>query len=118
MNRLFTYSCLPSDVIGYVFSSWPDGLLVNFTVGTVPNPASPIDRCDLWKQLMESLHQTNGVIGGGRLQVASDVELLNPCLKYSSGEPCAGAVCDMELGEVFVLLSLFFITSFCIGMHC
>uniref|UniRef100_A0A915D2B3 Uncharacterized protein n=1 Tax=Ditylenchus dipsaci TaxID=166011 RepID=A0A915D2B3_9BILA len=53
-------------------------LLVNFTVGvTLSTP--PVDRCDLWDRLMESLQRSNGAIGGGSLNVASDVDLLDPC---------------------------------------
>lgn len=36
-----------------VNSTWDDGLLVNYKVGTVP-AKTPIDACDLWDQLMVS----------------------------------------------------------------
>uniref|UniRef100_A0A914CT96 Uncharacterized protein n=1 Tax=Acrobeloides nanus TaxID=290746 RepID=A0A914CT96_9BILA len=83
-------------------SSWPDGLLVNFTVGTRPS-ATPIDVCDLWDKLMESIQQTNGAIGGGQLHVASDIDLLDPCAKpVPTGELCGGQYCNAELGEVCI----------------
>jgi len=34
----------------------------------------------LWDKLMESLQRSNGAIGGGRINVASDVDLLDPCV--------------------------------------
>uniref|UniRef100_A0A183C216 EGF-like domain-containing protein n=1 Tax=Globodera pallida TaxID=36090 RepID=A0A183C216_GLOPA len=83
-------------------SSWSDGLLVNFTIGT-HRGSEPIDRCGLWKQLMSSLHRSNGAIGGGRLNVAPDVDLLDPCAKpVPAGEQCGGAVCNESLGEVCI----------------
>uniref|UniRef100_A0AC34QH72 Uncharacterized protein n=1 Tax=Panagrolaimus sp. JU765 TaxID=591449 RepID=A0AC34QH72_9BILA len=82
-----------------VNSSWPDGLLFNFTVGTTPT-GNPVDVCDLWDQLMESLQRSNGAIGGGRLNVAPDVDLLDPCAKPQEvGDLCGGKVCHTELGE-------------------
>lgn len=85
-------------------SSWPDGLLVNFTVGTVPSKTNPIDRCDLWQQLMESVQRSNGQIGGGRLTVAADIQQLDPCAKpLPRGDLCGGAICNKELGEVCIV---------------
>lgn len=50
---------------------------------------------------MENLGKTNGAIGGGRLRVAPDIDLLDPCaVPAPAGEQCAGAVCNTELGEV------------------
>ncbi|KAK6012089.1 EGF-like domain protein, partial [Ostertagia ostertagi] len=46
-----------------VNSSWPDGLLFKYDVQTTPSKQQPIDKCDLWKQMMASLQRTNGVIG-------------------------------------------------------
>lgn len=68
-----------------VNSSWPDGLLVNFTVGVTPSQPK-IDVCDLWDKLMESLQRSNGAIGGGRINVAADNDLLDPCVRFSSPE--------------------------------
>ncbi|KAL3070193.1 hypothetical protein niasHT_039386 [Heterodera trifolii] len=83
-------------------SSWSDGLLINFTIGT-HRGNEPIDRCELWKQLISSLHRSNGSIGNGRLSVASDVGLLDPCAKPAPpGEQCNGAVCKQSLGEVCI----------------
>jgi hypothetical protein len=82
-----------------VNSSWDDGLLVNYKVGTVPSKR-PIDVCDLWDQLMESLQRSNGAIGGGRIQVASDIDLLDPCAApIIQGDTCGGHVCNRDLGE-------------------
>uniref|UniRef100_A0A914C217 Uncharacterized protein n=1 Tax=Acrobeloides nanus TaxID=290746 RepID=A0A914C217_9BILA len=83
-------------------SSWPEGLLVNFTVGTRPS-ATPIDVCDLWDKLMESIQRTNGTIGGGQLNVASDIDLLDPCAKpIPTGELCGEQFCNADLGEVCI----------------
>ncbi|KAI6201465.1 hypothetical protein M3Y96_00844600 [Aphelenchoides besseyi] len=85
-----------------VNSTWDDGLLVNYVVNTVPSK-SPVDACDLWDQLMESLQRSNGAVGGGRLQVASDVDLLDPCAKsLPTGDLCAGHFCNSDLGEVCI----------------
>lgn len=49
---------------------------------------------------MESLQRTNGLIGGGRLQVAADVDLLDPCATPADrGEHCGGQICNKDLGE-------------------
>uniref|UniRef100_A0AC35GEY8 Notch n=1 Tax=Panagrolaimus sp. PS1159 TaxID=55785 RepID=A0AC35GEY8_9BILA len=89
-----------------VNSSWPDGLLLNFTVGASPS-GNPIDVCDLWDQFMNSVQRTNGAIGGGRLNVASDVDLLDPCYKPPpAGDLCNGQVCKAELGEVCIAGSI------------
>lgn len=81
-------------------SSWPDGLLFNFSVATSPSSA-PIDACDLWDQLSKSLQRTNGAIGGGALRVAPDYDLFNPCRpKVLPGEACGVNICNSELGEV------------------
>lgn len=86
-----------------VNSSWPDGLLVNFTVGTSPTKI-PVDRCDLWDQLMESVQRTNGQIGSGRLNVAADVDQLDPCAKpLPRGDLCGGTICLAELGEICIV---------------
>uniref|UniRef100_A0A7E4VNX4 Transmembrane cell adhesion receptor mua-3 n=1 Tax=Panagrellus redivivus TaxID=6233 RepID=A0A7E4VNX4_PANRE len=89
-----------------VNSSWPDGLLFNFTVGTSPS-GNPIDVCDLWDQFMESIQRSNGAIGGGRLNVASDTDLLDPCYQPKpAGDLCGGQVCNTELGEVCIAGSI------------
>ncbi|KAI1731796.1 calcium-binding EGF domain-containing protein [Ditylenchus destructor] len=85
-----------------VNSSWSDGLLVNFNVSVTPNKP-PVDRCDLWDKMMDSLQRTNGAIGSGELGVAPDVDLLNPCVKPPPpGDMCGGVVCNAELGEVCI----------------
>lgn len=82
------------------FSSWPDGLLFNFSVALVP-PGKPTDICDLWDQLAKSIQRTNGAIGGGPLRVASDYDQLNPCRPtLPRGEACGASICNSELGEV------------------
>jgi hypothetical protein len=91
---------LSSSIIQLPINFQADGLLVNFTVGTHRN-AEQVDRCDLWDQLMESLDRTNGEIGGGRLSVAPDLDLLDPCAEpLPQGEQCAGTICNQALGEV------------------
>ncbi|KHN76197.1 Transmembrane cell adhesion receptor mua-3 [Toxocara canis] len=83
-------------------SSWPDGLLFNFSVDTTQSQP-PVDACDLWNQLMLSLQRSNGAIGGGSLRVASDVEQLNPCRKLApQGDFCGQTQCNSELGEVCI----------------
>ncbi|KAI1732442.1 adhesion G protein-coupled receptor E2 [Ditylenchus destructor] len=77
-----------------VNSTWGDGILVNFTAGVVPGS---VDRCDLWDKMMDSFQQTNQQIGGGKLKVASDVNLLTPC-----PPTCGGVVCNAALGEVCI----------------
>uniref|UniRef100_A0A915EAS0 Uncharacterized protein n=1 Tax=Ditylenchus dipsaci TaxID=166011 RepID=A0A915EAS0_9BILA len=77
-----------------VNSSWPDGLLLNFTAGVKPGT---VDRCELWDQMIDSFQSTNQQIGGGQLKVADDVDLLDPCPKK-----CGGAVCNAALGEVCI----------------
>lgn len=73
-------------------------MLVNFIVGT-SKLKTPVDRCKLWDQLMESFQRTNNAIGGGQLVVAADVDLLDPCAKpLPKGEFCGGSVCNAELG--------------------
>lgn len=48
---------------------------------------------------MESFQRSNNAIGGGRLAVASDVNLLNPCAKpLPKGDLCGGSICNNELG--------------------
>lgn len=59
-------------------TSWADCLLVNFSINTI-HQEKPVDRCDLWKKLSESIKQSGGAIGGGRLHIGPDNELLNPC---------------------------------------
>ncbi|KAK0416184.1 hypothetical protein QR680_012332 [Steinernema hermaphroditum] len=89
-----------------VNSSWPDGLLFNFTVGTTPS-SKPIDVCDLWDQLMDSLQRSNGAIGGGNLHVSADVDLLDPCRQPTPpGESCGGQMCRAELGEICIADSI------------
>jgi hypothetical protein len=57
---------------------------------------------------MESLDRTNGEIGGGRLSVAPDLDLLDPCAEpLPRGEQCAGTICNQALGEVNKQISSF-----------
>lgn len=82
------------------FSSWPDGLLFNFSVALLPS-GTPTNICDLWDQLAKSIQRTNGAVGGGPLRVAPDYDQLNPCRpKLPRGEACGANVCNSELGEV------------------
>lgn len=82
------------------FSSWPDGLLFNFSVALLP-AGTPTDVCNLWDQLAKSVQRTNGAIGGGPLRVAPDYDQLNPCRpKLPRGEACGATICNNELGEV------------------
>ncbi|KAL3093349.1 hypothetical protein niasHS_005863 [Heterodera schachtii] len=83
-----------------VNSTWHDGLLVNFTVGTRPSPEGRVDTCDLWNALQESIQKTNGAVGGGKIQVATDIELLSPCPKTTA--LCGGLPCRPELGEICI----------------
>uniref|UniRef100_F1KPJ6 Transmembrane cell adhesion receptor mua-3 n=1 Tax=Ascaris suum TaxID=6253 RepID=F1KPJ6_ASCSU len=83
-------------------SSWPDGLLFNFSVATTQS-STPVDVCDLWDQLMLSLQRSNGAVGGGPLRVASDIQQLNPCRKpLPQGDFCGQKQCNSELGEVCI----------------
>uniref|UniRef100_A0AC35TFU5 EGF-like domain-containing protein n=1 Tax=Rhabditophanes sp. KR3021 TaxID=114890 RepID=A0AC35TFU5_9BILA len=88
-------------------SSWPDGVLVNFTVGTIKTQ-KPINKCDMWDQLMQSLQRSNGQVGGGKLGVPADVDLLNPCAEPKpTGEKCGSSYCDKaELGEICIANSV------------
>ncbi|OZC08479.1 hypothetical protein X798_04540 [Onchocerca flexuosa] len=87
-------------------SSWPDGLLFNFSVALLPT-GTPIDVCNLWDQLAKSIQRTNGAIGGGPLQVAPDYDQLNPCRpKLPRGEACGVTICNNELGEVCIAGSI------------
>uniref|UniRef100_A0A913I4D2 EGF-like domain-containing protein n=1 Tax=Strongyloides stercoralis TaxID=6248 RepID=A0A913I4D2_STRER len=89
-----------------VNSSWPDGILVNFTVGTTMTEKK-VDQCDMWDQLIQSLQRTNGHIGGGKLTVPSDVDLLNPCNKQQiNGDKCGNEWCNKELGEICIANSI------------
>lgn len=89
-----------------VNSSWPDGLLFNFSVALLPS-GTPTDICNLWDQLAKSIQRTNGAIGGGPLRVASDYDQLNPCRpKLPHGEVCGTNICNNELGEVCIAGSL------------
>ncbi|VDN55231.1 unnamed protein product [Dracunculus medinensis] len=84
-----------------VNSSWPNGLLFNFTIALTPS--SSTDQCNLWDQLMQSLQRTNGAIGGGALRVAPDVDQLDPCRPPEiRGEICGQSYCNMELGEICI----------------
>ncbi|KAI3415661.1 hypothetical protein GPALN_005254 [Globodera pallida] len=83
-----------------VNSSWSDGLLVNFTVETRLSPEGRVDACDLWNALQESIQKTNGAVGGGKIQVATDIELLSPCPKTTA--LCGGLPCRPELGEICI----------------
>ncbi|VDM70821.1 unnamed protein product [Strongylus vulgaris] len=83
-----------------VNSSWPDGLLFKYDVQTTPSKQQPIDRCDVWRQMMSSFQRTNAHIGGGSLRIADDSEQLNPCrLEEPIGE-CGGQSCKEALGEI------------------
>ncbi|KAK6017312.1 EGF-like domain protein, partial [Ostertagia ostertagi] len=83
-------------------SSWPDGLLFKYDVQTTPSKQQPIDKCDLWKQMMASLQRTNGVIGGRSLRIADDSELLNPCRTEEPLGECGGKDCNLKLGEICI----------------
>ncbi|PIO70594.1 EGF-like domain protein [Teladorsagia circumcincta] len=85
-----------------VNSSWPDGLLFKYDVQTTPSKQQPIDKCDLWKQMMASLQRTNGVIGGHSLRIADDSELLNPCRTEEPLGECGGKDCNLKLGEICI----------------
>lgn len=94
------------DVINHpktINSSWPDGLLFNFTISTQSGDTR-IDRCDLWKQIVSALTKSDFKLGGGDLIVAKDVDLLDPCRKEPSpGIPCGhGQFCNAELGQVCI----------------
>lgn len=82
-------------------SSWNDGVIFEASVDTVASK-NPVDRCDLWKQIMASVERTNGQIGGGKLQVADDIYLLDPCYKAPIGERCGSQQCNDQLGEVCI----------------
>ncbi|KIH53759.1 calcium binding EGF domain protein [Ancylostoma duodenale] len=85
-----------------VNSSWPDGLLFKYDVQTTPSKQQPVDKCEVWKQMMASLQRTNGVIGGGSLRIADDSELLNPCRAEEPVGECGGHDCKTELGEICI----------------
>ncbi|KAK6743395.1 hypothetical protein RB195_010571 [Necator americanus] len=85
-----------------VNSSWPDGLLFKYDVQTTPSKQQPIDKCEVWRQMMASLQRTNGVIGGGSLRIADDSELLNPCRVEEPVGECGGHDCKTELGEICI----------------
>uniref|UniRef100_A0A158RCP8 VWFA domain-containing protein n=1 Tax=Thelazia callipaeda TaxID=103827 RepID=A0A158RCP8_THECL len=89
-----------------VNSSWPNGLLFNFSLAMLPSNAA-IDVCDLWDQLAKSIQRTNGAIGGGPLRVASDYDQLNPCKpKLPEGEMCGTNFCNSALREICVAGSI------------
>ncbi|MFH4974923.1 hypothetical protein AB6A40_001632 [Gnathostoma spinigerum] len=79
-------------------STWNRGLLFNGTVDF----SSPVDKCEFWSSLLDSLKATNYHLGGGSLTVSPDSSLLNPCRKDEvviTGVPCGNTYCRPELGE-------------------
>ncbi|KIH59260.1 hypothetical protein ANCDUO_10514 [Ancylostoma duodenale] len=112
-----------------VNSSWPDGLLFKYDVQTTPSKQQPVDKCEVWKQMMASLQRTNGVIvapgvfkcsnafssiGGGSLRIADDSELLNPCRAEEPVGECGGHDCKTELGEVAVIFLVYSLKLGCV----
>lgn len=89
-----------------VNSSWPDGLLFKYDVQTTLSKTQPIDKCELWKEMMASLQRSNGLIGGHSLRVADDSELLNPCRVDETLGECGGKGCKAELGEICIASSI------------
>uniref|UniRef100_A0A0N4ZF68 Transmembrane matrix receptor MUP-4 n=1 Tax=Parastrongyloides trichosuri TaxID=131310 RepID=A0A0N4ZF68_PARTI len=80
---------------------WDKGLLFNASVNT----KEPVDKCTLFKEIEESIEQTNLHLGGGHLVVASDIGELNPCKPppKPKGIPCGGNnFCKEELGEICI----------------
>ncbi|CAD5215432.1 unnamed protein product [Bursaphelenchus okinawaensis] len=82
-------------------SSWNDGIIFEASIDTIASK-NKVDKCDLWKQMMDSITRTNGQIGGGRLQVADDIYLLDPCYEQPIGDHCGSHQCNSQLGEVCI----------------
>lgn len=81
----------------HVFSSWNDGVLVNFTVAT-KEVKGAVDACTIWDNLRNSLRSSANRLAAGALEISADSEQLSPCAPPPN--LCGSALCKTELGEV------------------